>query len=52
MNRSEVHKVDYDSPLKYFDFLTFEDFSIDEDVCEEKQEYFNIKLQIYNTENI
>ena len=52
MNRSEVHKVDYDSPLKYFDFLTFEDFSIDEDVCEEKQEYFNIKLQIYNTEKV
>lgn len=50
MNRLETHKVDYDSPLKYFDFLTFEDFSIDEDISEEKKQYFKIKQEIQNLE--
>lgn len=50
MNRWEKHKVDYDSPLKYFDFLTFEDFSIDEDISKEKKQYFEIKQEIQNLE--
>lgn len=50
MNPLETHKVDYDSPLKYFDFLTFEDFSIDEDISKEKKQYFEIKQEIQNLE--
>ncbi|KAL6935597.1 hypothetical protein ACO0R3_000649 [Hanseniaspora guilliermondii] len=50
MNRLETHKVDYDSPLKYFDFLTFEDFSIDEDISKEKKQYFEIKQEIQKLE--
>ena len=50
MDKAKVHKIDYDSPLKYFDFLTFEDFSIDEDVCDRKQEYRKIKEQIQHHE--